>query len=182
MFEKDLLKNRTILITGGGTGLGRSMALRFADLGANLFLVGRREDPLRETAEALRAKGARAAYACADIRNFSAVEAALEAAEKYFDRPFGGRNRYSSQQRRGEFLRAYRETLAQCFQRRCRNRAAGHIPLHACAGAQVDRSEATRKYPEYRHDVRSRKLWLGLRCAVRLCEGRSTGDDALACR
>ncbi len=90
MFEKDLLKNRTILITGGGTGLGRSMALRFADLGANLFLVGRREDPLRETAEALRAKGARAAYACADIRNFSAVEAALEAAEKYFDRPFGG--------------------------------------------------------------------------------------------
>jgi NAD(P)-dependent dehydrogenase (short-subunit alcohol dehydrogenase family) len=90
MFEKDLLKNRTILITGGGTGLGRSMALRFAELGANLFLVGRREDPLKETAEALRAKGARASYACADIRNFSAVEAALEAAEKYFDRPFGG--------------------------------------------------------------------------------------------
>jgi NAD(P)-dependent dehydrogenase (short-subunit alcohol dehydrogenase family) len=90
MFEKDLLKNRTILITGGGTGLGRSMALRFAELGANLFVVGRREDPLKETAEALRAKGARASYACADIRNFSAVEAALEAAEKYFDRPFGG--------------------------------------------------------------------------------------------
>jgi len=90
MFEKGLLKNRTILITGGGTGLGRSMALRFAELGANLFLVGRREDPLKETAEALRAKGARASYACADIRNFSAVEAALEAAEKYFNRPFGG--------------------------------------------------------------------------------------------
>jgi NAD(P)-dependent dehydrogenase (short-subunit alcohol dehydrogenase family) len=90
MFEKDLLKNRTILITGGGTGLGRSMALRFAELGANLFLVGRREDPLKETAETLRAKGARTSYACADIRNFSAVEAVLEAAEKYFDRPFGG--------------------------------------------------------------------------------------------
>jgi len=90
MFEKDLLKNRTILITGGGTGLGRSMALGFAELGANLFLIGRREDPLKETAEALRAKGARASYACADIRNFSAVEAALGAAEKYFERPFGG--------------------------------------------------------------------------------------------
>lgn len=90
MFEKGLLKNRTILITGGGTGLGRSMALRFAELGANLFLVGRREDPLKETAETLRAKGGHASYACADIRNFSAVEAALEAAEKHFDRPFGG--------------------------------------------------------------------------------------------
>ncbi len=90
MFEKGLLTNRTILITGGGTGLGRSMAVRFAELGANLFLVGRREDPLKETVEALRAKGARASYACADVRNFSAVEAALEAAEKYFDRPFGG--------------------------------------------------------------------------------------------
>lgn len=90
MFEKDLMKNRTILITGGGSGLGRSMALRFAELGANLFLVGRREDPLKETAETLRAKGGRASYACADIRNFSAVEAALEAAEKDFGRPFGG--------------------------------------------------------------------------------------------
>ena len=50
MFQTDLLKGRTILITGGGTGLGRAMALRFAELGASLFLVGRREDPLKETA------------------------------------------------------------------------------------------------------------------------------------
>ena len=90
MFEKDLLENRTILITGGGTGLGRSMTLRFAELGANLFLVGRRENPLKETVEALRAKGARAAYACADIRDFNGVEDAIGAAERYFDRPFGG--------------------------------------------------------------------------------------------
>jgi NAD(P)-dependent dehydrogenase (short-subunit alcohol dehydrogenase family) len=81
MFQPNLLKGRTILITGGGTGLGRSMALRFAELGANLFLVARREAPLQLTAEAVRAKGTRAAYATADIRNFAAVEAAIAAAE-----------------------------------------------------------------------------------------------------
>ena len=55
MFRNDLLKGRTILMTGGGTGLGRSMALRFGELGANLFLVGRREEPLKETAADIRA-------------------------------------------------------------------------------------------------------------------------------
>jgi NAD(P)-dependent dehydrogenase (short-subunit alcohol dehydrogenase family) len=90
MFQSDLLKGRTILITGGGTGLGRSMALRFAELGATLFLVARREELLKETTEAIRAKGARAAYACADIRDFAAVEKALAVAEKEFGRPSGG--------------------------------------------------------------------------------------------
>src|SRR5271163_5239808 len=82
MFRNDLLKGRTILMTGGGTGLGRSMALRFGELGANLFLVGRREEPLKETAADIRAKGARAAYACADVRDFAAVETSVAAAEK----------------------------------------------------------------------------------------------------
>src|ERR1700685_1150092 len=86
MFQSDLLKGRTILITGGGTGLGRSMALRCAELGANIFLVARREEPLQETAGAIQAKGGRAAYASADIRDYSAVEKAVEAAEKEFGR------------------------------------------------------------------------------------------------
>src|SRR5579863_5103290 len=84
MFQNDLLKGRTILITGGGTGLGRSMALRFAELGANLFLVGRRKEPLEETAEAIRVKGARAAFASADVRDFAGVENVVAAAEKEF--------------------------------------------------------------------------------------------------
>ena len=90
MFEKDLLKGRTILITGGGTGLGRSMALRFAELGATLFLVGRREEPLKQTVSDIRAKGARAGYFCADVRDFAAIESAIDAAEKEFGAPFGG--------------------------------------------------------------------------------------------
>jgi NAD(P)-dependent dehydrogenase (short-subunit alcohol dehydrogenase family) len=90
MFQADLLKGRTILVTGGGTGLGRSMALRFADLGSDIFLVARREQPLKETVEAIRSKGVRAAYATADVREFDAVESALTSAEKEFGRPFGG--------------------------------------------------------------------------------------------
>jgi NAD(P)-dependent dehydrogenase (short-subunit alcohol dehydrogenase family) len=86
MFQTDLLKGRTILITGGGTGLGRSMALRFAELGANLFIVGRRPEPLRETADAIRGKGARAAFASADVRDFEAVEKSIAGAEKEFGR------------------------------------------------------------------------------------------------
>jgi len=82
MFQKDLLNGRTIMITGGGTGLGRAMALRFAELGANVFLVGRRESPLRETADDIRAKGVRAAHVSADIRDFAAVEQAIATAEK----------------------------------------------------------------------------------------------------
>jgi NAD(P)-dependent dehydrogenase (short-subunit alcohol dehydrogenase family) len=84
MFQSDLLKGRTILITGGGTGLGRSMALRFAELGANIFLAGRRVEPLVETSGAIRAKGARAAYASVDVRDFAAVEQMIAAAEKEF--------------------------------------------------------------------------------------------------
>jgi NAD(P)-dependent dehydrogenase (short-subunit alcohol dehydrogenase family) len=74
MYQSDLLKGRTILITGGGTGLGRSMALRFAELGGKVFLCGRREEPLHATAEEIRKKGGSAAYATCDVRDFAAVD------------------------------------------------------------------------------------------------------------
>jgi NAD(P)-dependent dehydrogenase (short-subunit alcohol dehydrogenase family) len=86
MFQSDLFKGRTILITGGGTGLGRSMALRFAELGAKIFLAARRPEPLEETSKEIRAKGGQAAFALCDVRDFAAVEKAIEAAEKEFGR------------------------------------------------------------------------------------------------
>ena len=81
MFTSDLMKGRNILITGGGTGLGRAMALRFAELGADIFLVARRPEPLEATAKEIRAKGVRAGFASCDIRDFAAVEKAIAAAE-----------------------------------------------------------------------------------------------------
>ncbi len=70
MFEIDLLKGKTIIITGGGTGLGKSMAVRFAELGANLVLTSRRQNVLDETsAEIKQATGAKILTVAADIRS-----------------------------------------------------------------------------------------------------------------
>jgi NAD(P)-dependent dehydrogenase (short-subunit alcohol dehydrogenase family) len=86
MYQAELLRGQTILITGGGTGLGRSMALRFAELGANLFLTARREEPLRDTAEEIRRRGGAAGWAICDVRDFAAVDAMVEKAQKEFGR------------------------------------------------------------------------------------------------
>src|SRR5438105_9392772 len=60
------------------------MALRFSELGARLFLVGRREDPLRETCQEILRLGGAAAYVTCDVRDHAAVEAAAERAEQQF--------------------------------------------------------------------------------------------------
>ena len=56
MFKKDLLQNKRILITGGGTGLGKEMASHFAEHGADLYICGRRENVLKETADKITKK------------------------------------------------------------------------------------------------------------------------------
>lgn len=84
MFQPDLLKDRAIFLTGGGSGLGRSMALHFARLGARMFLVGRREQPLQETCAEIHQNGGTAAFLSCDVRDFDAVDAAFTAAETQF--------------------------------------------------------------------------------------------------
>ena len=81
MFQSDLLKSKVIFLTGGGTGLGRSMALHFASLGARLFIVGRRPEPLKSVCEEIQRSGGTAAYASCDVRDYEAVEAAAKTAE-----------------------------------------------------------------------------------------------------
>ena len=52
--QEERLADKVAWVTGGGTGLGKVMARRFAELGAALALCGRRREPLEETAEEIR--------------------------------------------------------------------------------------------------------------------------------
>ena len=79
MFKDDLLNNKRILITGGGTGLGKEMACHFAAHGANLYICGRRENVLKETAEEIESKYKTTVnYQTLDIRASKDVEDYIE--------------------------------------------------------------------------------------------------------
>lgn len=75
MFTPDTLKNETILITGGGSGLGLSMAKKFASLGANIAICGRTEDKLqRATGEIAEQGEGEVAYYVADVRDHDRID------------------------------------------------------------------------------------------------------------
>ncbi len=73
MFKEDTLKGKNILITGGGSGLGLSMAHKFASLGAGIAICGRTEKTLRGAVNELKHHGTEVHYYVADVRDFEAV-------------------------------------------------------------------------------------------------------------
>ncbi|HEX9116273.1 MAG TPA: SDR family oxidoreductase [Anaerolineae bacterium] len=79
MFQPDLLKDQVILVTGGGTGLGRAMSERFLQLGARVVIAGRRENVLQATAcEMMGTYGGEVFTIPCDIRDPAAVETMFE--------------------------------------------------------------------------------------------------------
>ena len=79
MFKDNLLENKRILITGGGTGLGKEMATHFAMHGAELYICGRRENVLSETAaEISETYGTKVNYQTLDIRASKDVDYYIE--------------------------------------------------------------------------------------------------------
>ena len=75
MFNDQLLAGRRILVTGGGTGLGKAMATRFLQLGAEVHICGRRKAVCDETATELMGEyGGRVVSHGVDIRNALAVD------------------------------------------------------------------------------------------------------------
>lgn len=79
MFTQGLLKGRRILVTGGGTGLGKAMTTRFLELGAEVHICGRRKSVCEETAgELMKAHGGKVVAHGVDIRDAGAVDAMIE--------------------------------------------------------------------------------------------------------
>ncbi len=81
MLRPDALKDRVVVITGGGTGLGRSMAQAFLELGAHVVITSRKMDVLERTAKELAAKtGGQVLPVACDVRKYLEVEAMAQVA------------------------------------------------------------------------------------------------------
>jgi NAD(P)-dependent dehydrogenase (short-subunit alcohol dehydrogenase family) len=75
MFQPDLLRDKRILITGGGTGLGKASAQRFLELGAEVYICGRRHEVLTATKAELAARtGGRIHARPCDVRDAAKID------------------------------------------------------------------------------------------------------------
>ena len=75
MFKDSTLANKRVLITGGGTGLGKEIAKGLLSYGAEVYICGRRESVLQETvAELTKIGSGKIHYRVTDIRDPDAIE------------------------------------------------------------------------------------------------------------
>ena len=84
MFEADLLKDKNIIITGGGTGLGKSMGMRFGELGAKIVITSRKQDVLDETAREMESVGISVLPIAGDVRNPEEVDRVVQKTKESF--------------------------------------------------------------------------------------------------
>ncbi len=87
MFAEQIFKDQTILVTGGGTGIGKSMALRFARLGANVVIASRKMETLRQTADEIEQKSGQAVLPIEhDVRDYRNLKRVFEQIIRQFGR------------------------------------------------------------------------------------------------
>ena len=82
MLPPDTYAGQVVAITGGGTGLGKAMAVEFARAGASVAILSRKEEQRRRGVEAVQAAGGRAADAACDVRDAAQIAAAFDAIER----------------------------------------------------------------------------------------------------
>lgn len=83
-FREDLLAGEVAIVTGGGTGLGRGIALALAAVGAKVVVTSRKEENIRRVADEINASGGIAVSIPCNIREIEAVEAMFVQAEAAF--------------------------------------------------------------------------------------------------
>jgi NAD(P)-dependent dehydrogenase (short-subunit alcohol dehydrogenase family) len=90
MLQAGSLKDKTIVITGGGTGLGRSMGKYFLELGANLVITSRKKQVIDQTASELSAEtGGKVLAVPCDVRKYEEIENVIANAEREFGQIHG---------------------------------------------------------------------------------------------
>jgi NAD(P)-dependent dehydrogenase (short-subunit alcohol dehydrogenase family) len=87
MLKQDSLKDKVIIVTGGGTGLGKSMTKYFLELGAKVVITSRKEDVLKETKKELEElTGGSVHYVAGDVRNVDDVNTTIDSTISEFGR------------------------------------------------------------------------------------------------
>lgn len=90
MLKDNALKGKTIIITGGGTGLGKSMGKYMLELGANLVISSRKEEVLVQTAEELsRQTGGKVLPVVCDVRKYDEIQNVINKTESEFGQVHG---------------------------------------------------------------------------------------------
>lgn len=90
MLKEDALQGQTIIVTGGGTGLGRAMGKYFLELGANLVITSRKMEVLEKSAKELEEEtGGKVLPVQCDVRDYEQVENVLKETEEQFGQIHG---------------------------------------------------------------------------------------------
>lgn len=85
MLSPESLKDKTIIVTGGGTGLGKSMGTYFSILGANLIITSRKMDVLEKTAKEISEKSGNPVHCVTcDVRDYGQVENVIKESKERF--------------------------------------------------------------------------------------------------
>ena len=175
MFDSTLLKDKIILITGGGTGLGRAMGERFLTLGAKPAITSRREEVLAKAAAEMGSESKEVFYKSCDVRDPLQVAEMVAAVEQHYGRIDVLINNAAGQLRQPD--RKFITARSGCG---TGYRPSRNVLHHVRSGQKMDRAGRRRYDPGHPHHVRVDRR--GLRCTEGGGEGGRDGDDALARR